>query len=470
MTLGRRLTLLSAVAVGATVVLACVGAYLVTRGELRGQIDDSLRAQARAVQVRAGVTFEEAPELPGEPRPRAGLAQGFVQFVHPDGTVERLRGRDVTIPVSDADVAAAGGDDFMAVLSDRDSPGVHLRVMTVAIPGAGAVVFARSLNGVDDVLGRLRWVLVLLCVAGTALAAAVSRVFARRVMAPVADLTAAADHIEATGDLHRRIEGAGEDELGRLARRFNAMLDRLGASQAALGASLRSQQRLIADASHELRTPVTSLRTNAEVLREATDLTDAERDALLGDVVAQAEELGALVSDIIELARDGDPGASVEEVRLDRLVAEAVERAHRHAHAVAFEIALVPCVVEAAPDRLGRAVNNLLDNAAKHSPPGGVVEVAVAGGEVSVRDHGPGVAAADAPHVFDRFYRGAGARDRPGSGLGLAIVRQVAEAHGGAVAVEPAPGGGALFRLTLPWRAADGASDATAGLGAPAPS
>jgi two-component system, OmpR family, sensor histidine kinase MprB len=241
----------------------------------------------------------------------------------------------------------------------------------------------------------------------------------------------------------------------RLARRFNAMLDRLGASQAALGASLRSQQRLIADASHELRTPVTSLRTNAEVLREAHDLTQSEREALLGDVVAQAEELGALVADIIELARDGDPGATVEEVRLDRLVEEAVERAHRHAPGVIFEMALAPCVVEAAPERLGRAVNNLLDNAAKHSPHGGVVEVRVVGGELSVRDHGPGVDAADAPHVFDRFYRGAGARDRPGSGLGLAIVRQVAEARGGTVTVEDAPGGGALFRLSLPWRAAD---------------
>jgi two-component system sensor histidine kinase MprB len=324
--------------------------------------------------------------------------------------------------------------------------------MTVALPGVGAVDFARSLNGVDAVLRRLRWALVLLCVAGTALAAAVSRVFARRVVAPVAALTAAAEHIEATGDLHRRIDGAGDDELGRLARRFNAMLDRLGASQSALAASIDSQRRLVADASHELRTPVTSLRTNAEVLREATDLSAAERDALLRDVVAQAEELGALVSDIIELARDGDTGAPVEDVRLDRLVAEAVERARRHAPAVEFAVSLEPCVVEAAPDRLGRAVNNLLDNAARHSPRGGVVEVAVAAGEVKVRDHGPGVAPADAPHVFDRFYRGAGARDRPGSGLGLAIVRQVAEAHGGSVGLEAAEGGGARFRLSLPWR------------------
>jgi two-component system sensor histidine kinase MprB len=473
-TLWRRLTLLSALAVGATVVLACAGAYVATRAALRGQIDDSLRTQAHTLQVRAGVRPDERPPLPGEPRPRAGLAQGFVELVRPDGTAMRLRG-DVRIPITPVDVTAAGGDDTAAVLSDRAGDDVHLRVITVPVPGTGAFVFARSLNGVDGVLSRLRWVLVVLCVGGTALAAAVSRLFARRVMAPVADLTAAAEHIEATGDLHRRIEGAGEDELGRLARRFNAMLDRLGASQTALSASLDAQRRLIADASHELRTPVTSLRTNAEVLREAHDLSDSERDALLTDVVAQTEELGALVADIIELARDGDVAAAVEEVRLDALVLEAVDRARRHAPGVAFETRVAPCVVETAPDRLGRAINNLLDNAAKHSPPGGVVDVAVVGGEVSVRDHGPGVAAADAPHVFDRFYRGAGARDRPGSGLGLAIVRQVAEAHGGTIAIEDAPGGGALFRLTLPWRAVDGpdgAGDAPDGgeLNAPAPS
>ncbi len=459
MTLGRRLILLSVFAVGATVVLASLGAYLATRATLRGQIDDSLRAQAHAVQVRAGVRPDDPPPLPGEPPPSVGLASGFAEFVRPDGQAVRLRGDDVRVPITPGDVAAARGNDTAAVLSDRDGS-VHLRVITAPLPGTGAVVFARSLNSVDGVLTRLRWVLVILCVVGTALAAAVSRLFARRVMAPVADLTAAAEHIEATGDLERRIDGAGDDELGRLARRFNAMLDRLGATQGALGASLDAQRRLIADASHELRTPVTSLRTNAEVLREAPDLSRPERDALLGDVVAQAEELGELVADIIELARDGEGSAPAEEIRLDGLVLEAVDRARRHAPGVVFEARVAPCVVEGAPDRLGRAVNNLLDNAAKHSPPGGVVDVTVVGGEVTVRDHGPGVSAADAPHVFDRFYRGAGARDRPGSGLGLAIVRQVAESGGGTVAVEDAPGGGALFRLALPWRTVDAAADA----------
>jgi two-component system sensor histidine kinase MprB len=347
----------------------------------------------------------------------------------------------------------------------RDVKGEEVLSAHAPIPTLRWTVFVESprAEAFAPLYATLQRTSVLLVVA-LLISIAASFFLARALVRPLRALEQGAAQIGA-GDLERRIDARGEDELGRLARRFNAMLDRLAASRSALAASLRSQQRLIADASHELRTPVTSLRTNAEVLREATDLTDEERDALLADVVAQAEELGDLVTDIIELARDGDPGATVEDVRFDRLVEEAVERAHRHAPGIVFDMRLAPCVVEAAPDRLGRAVNNLLDNAAKHSPPGGVVEVAVVRGELAVRDHGPGVAAPDAPHVFDRFYRGADARDRPGSGLGLAIVRQVAEAHGGSVALEDTDGDGALFRLTLPWRPA-GDDDTAAGAAA----
>jgi two-component system sensor histidine kinase MprB len=278
-------------------------------------------------------------------------------------------------------------------------------------------------------------------VAGTALAAIVSRLFARRVVAPVTELTEAAEHIEATGDLGRRIDAEGHDEVGRMAARFNAMVARLQASQA-------QQRRLVADASHELRTPVTSMRTNVEVLRDAPAMAEPDRRALLDDVVEQAEELGNLVGDLIELARDGEAPLSAEDVRLDDLVAEAVVRARRHAPTVDFTLRAEPSIVTGAPDRLGRAVNNLLDNAAQHSSR---VEVTVGGeGVVAVRDHGPGVPPEDVEHLFDRFYRGATARGRPGSGLGLAIVRQVAEAHGGSVRLESPEDGGALFVLTLP--------------------
>jgi two-component system sensor histidine kinase MprB len=214
--------------------------------------------------------------------------------------------------------------------------------------------------------------------------------------------------------------------------------------------SIAAQRQLVADASHELRTPITSLRTNIEVLADAEALPREERARLLSDVEEQITELGMLVADLIELARGDQPRRDTEDVRLDELVGEAVARARRHAPSVRFEVSLEPAVVEGSRDRLARAVNNLLDNAAKHSPPGGVIEVEASAGGVRVRDHGAGVAEEDIPHLFDRFYRGVSARGHPGSGLGLAIVRQVAEQHHGSVRAANAPGGGAEFTLSLP--------------------
>jgi two-component system sensor histidine kinase MprB len=229
----------------------------------------------------------------------------------------------------------------------------------------------------------------------------------------------------------------------RVADRYAGVLTRLEAAQAA-------QRQLVADASHELRTPVTALRTNAELLLEESGLDAEQRRALLRDVVDQTEELGALVADLIELARGDQPAEEVHDVRLDALVAEAVERARRHAPHVTFATALDPVALDGVPERLGRAVNNLLDNAASYAPPGSAVDVTLEGTTLTVRDRGPGVLPEELPHIFDRFYRAANARERAGSGLGLAIVKQVAERHGGTVRAEPAPGGGLAVLLELP--------------------
>ena len=247
-----------------------------------------------------------------------------------------------------------------------------------------------------------------------------------------------------------------------MAERFNTMLDALEGSRRALDQSVHSQRQLVADASHELRTPVTALRTNIEVLlAEGGELAGDDRRRLLEDVRAETEELTALITDVIELARGDEPLAGVDDVQLDALVTEAVARARRRRPKTTFHAELEPTVVEGLPERLGRAVDNLLDNAAKHAPEGTVVDILLRGGELTVRDRGPGIPAAERAHVFDRFYRGAAARGRPGSGLGLAIVRQVAESHGGTIAVEEALGGGALFRLTLVTAETDGPSPAT---------
>ena len=445
----------TALAVGVAVLLAAGVAYAVVRGELRTQVDDQLLEQARLVQRVEGRLRPEIARRQGRfdrPRPaergpfgdipappaRRGGPAAYVQFVPAGADTRVALGTGPELPVDSHTRAVAKGEagEFLA---DADVEGDHVRVLTVPLGRTGAIQLARSLESTDSVLARLRWVLLALVVGGIALAALLGRLTARHLVAPVTRVTEAARHIAQTEDLGRRIEVTSQDEVGELAARFNAMLDTLEGSIAA-------QRQLVADASHELRTPVTSLRTNIEVLAES-DPEPAERARVIADVQAQAEELSALVADLIELARGDQPSPALEDVRLDALVAEAIERAQRHAPDVEFRAELEPAVIEGVPDRLARAINNLLDNAARHSP---LVEVHAGPTGVRVRDHGAGIAPADLPHVFDRFYRGVDVRSRPGTGLGLAIVRQVAEQHGGTIGAANASDGGAEFTLRLP--------------------
>jgi two-component system sensor histidine kinase MprB len=446
--LRRRMTVAVALAVAIAVALAASVAYVAVRDQLISEVDRALQDQL---------------DFRGGPPPVGGFGGGFralpfgrggqtpfIQALATDGSVLAVIGPEKTeLPVDDKarDVAAGVGP---SVFSDATVRGVHVRVLTTQATGftrdgrqLGAFQLARSLEGADSVLDRLRIILALVVLGGVALAVALGRLVSRNVVAPIAQVTEAARHIAATEDLGRRIEVETHDEVGELAQHFNAMLDTLERSIAA-------QRQLVADASHELRTPITSLRTNIEVLAEAEALPPDERARLLADVEEQTTELGMLVADLIELARGDEPRRESEDVRLDDLVRESVARARRYAPGIRFDEELAPAVVEGTRERLARAVNNLLDNASKHSPPGGVVEVRVDIHGVRVRDHGTGVDPEDLPHLFDRFYRGASSRGRPGSGLGLAIVRQVAEQHGGSVRAANAPGGGAEFTLELP--------------------
>jgi two-component system sensor histidine kinase MprB len=309
---------------------------------------------------------------------------------------------------------------------------------------------------VDTILTHLRLFLALLVAGGVAVAAGLGRMASRRVLAPLAEVADVAQEIGETDDLTKRLKVHADDEVGQLATNFNQMLDRLEHSREALDDSVRAQRQLVADASHELRTPVTSLRTNIEVLLEEVELDPEDRRRLLADVVEQSEELTALVGDLIELARGDQPGPETDDVRLDGVAAESLARARRNAPDIRFEATLVPTFIDGVPERLGRAINNLLDNAARHSPPGGPVELQVGPSGVEVRDHGSGVDPEDLPYVFDRFFRGRNSRGRQGSGLGLAIVRQVAEQHGGSASVVNAVDGGAIFTLHLPGSPAEG--------------
>jgi two-component system, OmpR family, sensor histidine kinase MprB len=439
----------AAAAVAIAVVLVALVSYFVVRNQLRGQVDDALRAQANVIGQSAGLG---AP-FPGIPASAGGPAQ-YGELVTVDGTVYPRVG-NISIPAN-AQVrqVAAGNAGFY--WDDVRVGSSHLRVLAFHIrqPMGGqgvAVVLARPLNDVDSVLSNLRLILILLVIGGIALAAALGRLAAHRVLAPLAEMADTAQHISETEDLGSRIHVHAEDEVGQLATRFNTMLERLESSRSALDQSVQAQRQLVADASHELRTPVTSLRTNIELLlADEHQLSESERRRILADVVEQSEELTALVSDLIEMARGDLPPDSIEDVELDRVVAESVERAERNFPHIRFVPTLHPVMVEGVPDRLGRAVNNLLDNAARHSPEHGTVEIVASPAGIRVRDHGSGIDPEDLPYVFDRFYRGAGSRGRQGSGLGLAIVRQVASQHRGSVSAENAPDGGAVFTIHLP--------------------
>jgi two-component system sensor histidine kinase MprB len=454
MALRNRLTIMTAGTVGITVLMISLVAYFAIRSELRGKIDDAMQTQFEQVRATGRLDGGVIRRFPAAPV-RDGSPAGPAQLISFNGEILIAAEGDLRVPVEREDLLVAAAQR-RSVVRDTRAGGVHLRVRTISAGGGRAVQFARSLRNVDTTLSRLKILFGLLCLGATVLAAGFARLFGKQVLQPVTDLTAAAEHITETQDLGRRIEVPGDDEVGRMASRFNTMLDTLESSRRALDHSVHAQRQLVADASHELRTPVTSLRTNIEVLLAGGDLPEDDRRRLLEDVRAETEELGSLITDVIELARGDEPLSGVEEVQLDAIVEEAVARAQRRRPAMTFRTELEPTVVEGLPGRLGRAVGNLLDNAAKYSPDDGVVEVVLRDGELSVRDHGPGIPASDRPYVFDRFYRGVTARGRPGSGLGLAIVRQVAETHGGSIAVYEGAGGGSRFVLTLPVLASGG--------------
>ncbi len=448
MTLRRRVGMAAGAAVAIAVILMAGISYWVVRGQLLGQVNDALRAQE--VSVQHGFALQRP--LPGISASAGGPAP-YAQVVLSDGTRHSLLG-NVALPVTNQVRAVASGN-APPFMTDIRVGGSELRELTfeAAFPIAGqpfAVQLARPLNSIDNVLSQLRLLLLVLILGGIALAAALGRLAARRVLAPLAEMADTAQHITETEDLTARIHVYSDDEVGQLATRFNAMLARLGGSRNQLDESVRAQRQLVADASHELRTPITSLRTNIELLLEHPDLNEDERRRMLADVVEQTEELSGLIGDLIELARGDLPPEATEDVRLDQVVAESVARAKRNFPGVEFETRLSPVLLTGMPDRLGRAVNNLLDNGARHSLANGTIEVEVNSDGVRVRDHGPGVDAADLPYVFDRFYRGASSRGKQGSGLGLAIVRQVAEQHHGSVEVANAPDGGAVFSLRVP--------------------
>lgn len=445
-TLAGRVTALATLAVAITVAGVALSAYFTARVQMQQSLDESLltRAEQAAGSNRLSIlTSQQVPSW------ALGAADVRIAFVVPGRSVPIVsadQGREgEQLVLGDPELDVALGRSESSVRTIAAANGVRYRVVAVPAEGQAALVLAQSLEPTERTLGKLGLVTLLFGAAGAVAAGLVGWAVARNGLRPVRRLTTAAEDIARTEKL-TPIEVEGNDEIARLATSFNAML-------AALSASRDRQRQLVADASHELRTPLTSLRTNIELHRQADAAGGLDVDArreLLDDVGAQLEEMTTLIGDLVELARDEPLAHTVEPVDLVEVVERAVTRVRRRAPGLDFAVHVEPWWLLGEADSLERAVTNLLDNAAKWSPPLGRVTVGLADGVLTVTDEGQGIAEADLPHVFDRFYRSRESRALPGSGLGLSIVRQVVERHGGSVEATHGPEGGARFVVRLP--------------------
>ncbi len=435
MTFRARLVLATTAAVVVAVLAASLASFLVARNTLLQATDNSLTTAAQ--RIIAGQEIGSTTATLG-------------QVTDAGGAVVSGGGLPVTGQVRLVAVGLAPSY-FATVTVD----GNQMRELVEHLPAGtafesgilidgGALQIATLLNASSE-LRTLAILLGVVALIGVLLAVVLGWLVARTALVPLNSLTDTVEDLAETTDVSRRLTPGGPDELGRLRRTFNRLLE-------ALESSRRAQSQLVLDASHELRTPLTSLRTNLEVIRRVDELSDEDRSVLVDDVLVQLQELTDLVGDLAELARGDQKPAPPEPLRLDLLVrdAVAVQNTHGRAQEVTFHLDAEPCWVDGHADRIGRAVGNLLDNARKWSPPGQTVSVDCRDGTVVVHDHGPGIAEADLPHVFDRFYRSPAARGLPGSGLGLAIVAQVVKAEGGTIQAENDPTGGARMSMRLP--------------------
>jgi two-component system, OmpR family, sensor histidine kinase MprB len=445
--LASRVTLLATIAVGISVALVAAAAFFTVRHQLAETLDQSLLRRASAAAQVSTLSELTARQIPSW---MVGAADVKVGFITADNRVVTTdQGPDdEAITLGAPELAVARRQRDVSIRTIGTESGGRYRV--VAVPGKDpdvALVLAQSLRNNEYTLEKLSLVLLFFGLVGVVAAAIAGWAVARNGLRPVRRLTSAAEDIARTEKLDP-IEIEGNDEIARLASAFNAML-------AALSASRDRQRQLVADAGHELRTPLTSLRTNLDLLVQADSrggLSPESRAELMGDITFQIGELTTLIGDLTELAREDPAPATPEPVDLSETAARAVDRVRRRATSLHFDVHLEPWWVVGEPVALERAVTNLLDNAAKWSPPLGVVTVRLEDGTLTVSDQGHGIRPEDRPHVFDRFYRSTESRGMPGSGLGLSIVRQVADRHGGTVEVGESECGGAALSLTVPGR------------------
>ena len=440
--LASRVTLLATLAVGLSVAIVALAAFATVRMQMMASLDESLLDRAAAAGQSRALSVLTEQQIPSW---TLGAADVHIGFVDASGAISTVDRDSDSIEIGEPELEVARGQAGYSLRTVSTDEG---RYRVVAVPtrdGGVALVLAQSLLPTERTLERLGLVLLIFGLAGVVGATLAGWGVARNGLRPVRRLTVAAEEIARTEKLDP-IAFEGNDELARLALAFNAMLT-------ALAASRDRQRQLVADAGHELRTPLTSLRTNLDLLAQADrrgGLSEEARAELLADVRFQIEELTTLIGDLVELARDEPLPVTVEPVDLAEITQRAVERVRRRAPGLEFDVHTEPWWVTGEGAALERAVTNLLDNAAKWSPPTGVVTVALEEGSLLVADQGCGISDEDLPHVFDRFYRSKESRTMPGSGLGLSIVRQVAERHGGSVRAGRMADCGAAFWFEVP--------------------
>jgi two-component system, OmpR family, sensor histidine kinase MprB len=423
-----RVMLLAMSMVAMVVVLVATVVYAVVYAALHADIDNQLQSRAQLLIASGSLSADPGKAIEG-----SAYSDVNAMLIIPGRSIYTANQPGQTLPIGPTEKAVIRGDLLM---SRRTA--MNQRVLAIHLPNDSTLLISKSLAPTQAVITKLRWVLLLVGGIGLAVAAVAGGMVTRTGLRPVARLTEAAERVARTDNL-QPIPVFGSDELARLTEAFNMMLR-------ALAESRERQARLVTDAGHELRTPLTSLRTNVELLMAsmapgAPRIPEAEMAELRADVIGQIEELSTLVGDLVDLARDDGGGVVHEEVDMTEVVDRCLERVRRRRNDIEFDATITPWQVYGDAAGLTRAVLNLLDNAAKWSPPSGRVSVRMTRvddfhAELVVSDHGPGIPPQERRLVFDRFYRSAAARAMPGSGLGLAIVRQVVLKHGGALRVE----------------------------------
>jgi two-component system, OmpR family, sensor histidine kinase MprB len=425
------------------VIIACFASYFTTRSALFNSVDQSL---FQASKQPLNSHFDDR------------LIGASSEIVLPNK--EMLNNSNIPI---DPTVMSAANGKTAQVIRTITIGNQSYRELVVPLPansilGCSATGVCQQISTtsaqliVVDVTGQVTELshlvstLMIVAAGGLLLAFGLGLFLARQALHPLEEVTNEIETVATTNDLQYRLVEGDEDELGRLRRVFNRLLRSVESSQ-------NLQRQLVVDASHELRTPLTSLRTNAQVLSRASELSDEELHQITDDMIMQVDELAALVTDLGELARGERSEGALERLRLDDCVDECVETARTYARIrdITIGVEIETSYVEARHDRLNRAISNLLTNAVKFTPEGGRIAVRSSHGLVSVADSGPGITDADRQFVFDRFWRSPSARSQPGSGLGLSIVAQVVNEFSGTVTVDRDPElGGARFTIQLP--------------------